>query len=98
TLANGNTGHKGVLTLASSLATYYTSDLVNTANNLSWCGKTWTINTAIDIAGLTCGGTKQDSAGYKRYILYYISGTSLQIGVSTADDVTSVDSTTYTKQ
>lgn len=98
TLADGNTAHKGVGTLASSLATYYTSDLVNTANTLSWCGKTWTINTAIDIAGLTCGGTEQDSAGVKRYILYYISGTSLQFGTSTADDVTSVDSTTYTKQ
>ena len=98
TLADGNTAHKGVLTLVSSLLTYYTSTLANTATNISYCGKEWVINSAQDIAGLTCGGTEKDSAGVKTYILYYINGTSLQFGTSTADDVTSVSSTVYTKQ
>ena len=98
TLADGNTAHKGVVTLVSSLLTYYTSTLVNAANSISNCGKEWVINSAKDIAGLTCGGTEQDSAGVKTYILYYINGTSLQFGTSTADNVTSVNSTVYTKQ
>jgi len=50
------------------------------------------------MAGLTCGGTEQDSAGVKTYISYYINGTSLQFGASSADNVTSVSSTEYTKQ
>ena len=98
TLADGNTAHKGVVTLASSLLTYYTSTLANSATSISYCGKEWVINTAKDIAGLTCGASKQDSAGVKTYILYYINGTSLQFGTSTADNVTSVSSTVYTKQ
>ena len=98
TLADGNTAHKGVVTLVSSLLTYYTSTLVNAANSISYCGKEWVINSAKDIAGLTCGGTEQDSAGVKTYILYYINGTSLRFGTSTADNVTSLDSVTYTKQ
>jgi len=98
TLADGNTAHKGVVTLVSTLLTYYTSTLANTATSDSFCGKEWVINTAIDIAGLTCGASKQDSAGVKTYILYYINGTSLQFGTSTADNVTSVSSTVYTKQ
>ena len=98
TLADGNTAHKGVVTLVSKLLTYYTSTLANTATSVSFCGKEWVINTAIDIAGLTCDGTEQDSAGAKTYILYYINGTSLQFGTSTADNVTSVNSTVYTKQ
>ena len=98
TLADGNTAHKGVVTLVSSLVTLYTSSYVNTFNSVSYCGKEWVVNTAIDIAGLTCGGTKQDSAGVKKYILYYINGTSLQFGSSSADNVTSVSSTEYTKQ
>ena len=98
TLADGNTAHKGVLTLVSNLLTLYTSSYVNIFNSISYCGKEWVINTAIDIAGLTCGGTEQDSAGVKTYILYYINGTSLQFGISTADNVTSLDSETYTKQ
>ena len=98
TLADGNTAHKGVGTLVSSLLTYYTSTLVNGANTLSLCGKEWVINSANDIAGLTCGGTEKDSAGVKTYFLYYINGTSLQFGTSTADNVTSVDAETYTKQ
>ena len=98
TLADGNTTHKGVVTLVSSLLTYYTSTLVNAANSISYCGKEWVINSAKDIAGLTCGGTEQDSAGVKTYILYYINGTSLRFGTSTADNVTSLDSVTYTKQ
>ena len=98
TLADGNTAHKGVLTLVSSLLTYYTSTLANTATSDSFCGKEWVVNTAIDIAGLKCGASTQDSAGAKTYILYYINGTSLQFGTSTADDVTSVSSTVYTKQ
>ena len=98
TLADGNTAHKGVLTLVSNLLTLYTSSYVNTFNSISYCGKEWVINTAIDIAGLTCGGTEQDSAGVKTYILYYINGTSLQFGSSSADNVTSVSSTEYTKQ
>ena len=98
TLADGNTAHKGVGTLVSTLLTYYTSTLVSGANTLSLCGKEWDINTAIDIAGLTCGASTQDSAGAKTYILYYINGTSLQFGTSTANNVTSVSSTVYTKQ
>ena len=98
TLADGNTAHKGVVTLVSSLLTYYTSTIVNAANFISYCGKEWVINTAIDLAGLTCGGTVQDSAGVKTYILYYINGTSLQLRTSTADNVTSVSSAEYTKQ
>ena len=98
TLADGNTAHKGVLTLVSNLLTLYTSAYVNIVNSISYCGKEWVINTAIDIAGLTCGGTVQDSAGVKTYILYYINGTSLQFGSSSADNVTSVSSTEYTKQ
>jgi hypothetical protein len=98
TLADGNTAHKGVVTLVSTLLTYYTSTLANTATSDSYCGKEWVINTAIDIAGLTCGASTQDSAGVKTYILYYINGTSLQFGISTADNVTSVSSTVYTKQ
>ena len=98
TLADGNTAHKGVVTLVSSLLTYYTSTLVNAANSISYCGKEWVINSAKDIAGLTCGGTEQDSAGVKTYISYYINGTSLQFGSSSADNVTSVSSTEYTKQ
>ena len=98
TLADGNTAHKGVVTLVSSLLTYYTSTLVNAVNSISYCGKEWVINSAKDIAGLTCGGTEQDSAGVKTYILYYINGTSLRFGTSTADNVTSLDSVTYTKQ
>ena len=58
----------------------------------------WVINSSNDVAGLTCGGTEQDSAGVKTYFLYYINGTSLQFGTSTADNVTSLDSETYTKQ
>ena len=58
----------------------------------------WVINSANDIAGLTCGASTQDLAGAKKYILYYINGTSLQFGTSTADNVTSVSSTVYTKQ
>ena len=98
TLADGNTAHKGVLTLVSSLLTLYTSSYVNIFNSISYCGKEWVINTAIDMAGLTCGGTEQDSAGVKTYISYYINGTSLQFGSSSADNVTSVSSTEYTKQ
>ena len=98
TLADGNTAHKGVLTLVSNLLTLYTSSYVNTFNSISYCGKEWVINTAIDMAGLTCGGTEQDSAGVKTYISYYINGTSLQFGSSSADNVTSVSSTEYTKQ
>ena len=98
TLADGNTAHKGVVTLVSTLLTYYTSTLANTATSDSYCGKEWVINTAIDIAGLTCGASTQDSAGVKTYFLYYINGTSLQFGISTADNVTSVSSTVYTKQ
>jgi hypothetical protein len=98
TLADGDTAHKGVGTLVSSLFTYYTSTLVNGANSISYCGKEWVINSANDIAGLTCGGTEKDSAGVKTYFLYYINGTSLQFGISTADNVTSLDSETYTKQ
>jgi hypothetical protein len=98
TLADGNTAHKGVVTLVSTLLTYYTSTLANTATSDSFCGKEWVINTAQDIAGLTCGASTQDSAGAKTYILYYINGTSLQFGTSTADNVTSVSSTVYTKQ
>ena len=98
TLADGDTAHKGVGTLVSSLLTYYTSTLVNGANTLSLCGKEWVINSAQDVAGLTCGVTEQDSAGVKKYFLYYINGTSLQFGTSTADNVTSVDAQTYTKQ
>ena len=98
TLADGNTAHKGVLTLVSSLLTLYTSSYVNTLDSISYCGKDWVINTAIDIAGLTCGGTEKDSAGVKTYISYYINGTSLQFGASSADNVTSVSSTEYTKQ
>ena len=98
TLADGNTAHKGVLTLVSSLLTYYTSTLANAATSISYCGKEWVINSAQDIAGLTCGGTEMGSAGVKTYILYYINGTSLQFGTSTADNVTSVSSTEYTKQ
>ena len=98
TLADGNTAHKGVVTLVSKLLTYYTSTLANTATSASFCGKEWVINTAQDIAGLTCGASTQDSAGAKTYILYYINGTSLQFGTSTADNVTSVSSTVYTKQ
>jgi hypothetical protein len=98
TLADGNTAHKGVVTLVSTLLTYYTSTLANTATSDSFCGKEWVINTAQDIAGLTCGASTQDSAGVKTYILYYINGTSLQFGTSTADNVTSVSSTVYTKQ
>ena len=98
TLADGNTAHKGVLTLVSNLLTLYTSSSVNTFNSISYCGKEWVINTAIDMAGLTCGGTEQDSAGVKTYISYYINGTSLQFGSSSADNVTSVSSTEYTKQ
>ena len=98
TLADGNTAHKGVLTLVSNLLTLYTSSYVNIFNSISYCGKEWVINTAIDQAGLTCGGTEQDSAGVKTYISYYINGTSLQFGASSADNVTSVSSTEYTKQ
>ena len=103
TLASGNTAHKGVITLVSNLLTLYTSSYVNIFNSISYCGKEWVINTAIDMAGLTCGGTEQDSAGVKTYISYYIylgnpNGTSLQFGTSTADNVTSVDAETYTKQ
>ena len=98
TLADGNTAHKGVLTLVSSLLTYYTSTLANSATSNSFCGKEWVINTAQDIAGLTCGASTQDSAGAKTYILYYINGTSLQFGISTANNVTSVSSKVYTKQ
>ena len=98
TLADGDTAHKGVGTLVSSLLTYYTSTSVNGANSISYCGKEWVINSANDIAGLTCGGTEQDSAGVKTYFLYYINGTSLQFGTSTADNVTSLDAETYTKQ
>ena len=98
TLADGNTAHKGVVTLVSTLLTYYTSTLANTATSDSFCGKEWVINTAQDIAGLTCGASTQDSAGAKTYILYYINGTSLQFGTSTADNVKSLDSETYTKQ
>ena len=98
TLADGNTAHKGVVTLVSTLLTYYTSTLANTATSDSFCGKEWVINTAQDIAGLTCGASTQDSAGAKTYILYYINGTSLQFGTSTADNVTSLSSTVYTKQ
>ena len=98
TLADGNTAHKGVVTLVSTLLTYYTSTLANTATSDSFCGKEWVINTAQDIAGLTCGASTQDSAGVKTYILYYINGTSLQFGTSTANNVTSVSSTVYTKQ
>ena len=53
TLADGNTAHKGVGTLVSSLLTYYTSTSVNGANSISYCGKEWVINSAQDIAGLT---------------------------------------------
>ena len=60
TLADGNTAHKGVLTLVSSLLTYYTSTLANAATSISYCGKEWVINSAQDIAGLTCDGTVQD--------------------------------------
>ena len=98
TLADGNTAHKGVVTLVSTLLTYYTSTLANTATSDSFCGKEWVINTAQDIAGLTCGASTQDSAGVKTYFLYYINGTSLQFGTSTANNVTSVSSTVYTKQ
>ena len=98
TLADGNTAHKGILTLVSSLLTIYTSSYVNNFNSESYCGKEWVINTAIDIAGLTCDNDLQDSAGVKTYILYYINGTSLQFGTSTADNVTSVGSTVFTKQ
>ena len=103
TLADGNTAHKGVITLVSNLLTLYTSSYVNIFNSISYCGKEWVINTAIDMAGLTCGGTEQDSAGVKTYISYYIylgnpNGTSLQFGSSSADNVTSVSSTEYTKQ
>ena len=98
TLADGNTAHKGVVTLVSTLLTYYTSTLANTATSDSFCGKEWVINTAQDIAGLTCGASTQDSAGAKTYILYYINGTSLQFGTSTANNVTSLDAETYTKQ
>ena len=98
TLADGNTAHKGVGTLVSSLLTYYTSTSVNGANSISYCGKEWVINSAQDIAGLTCGASTQDSAGVKTYFLYYINGTSLQFGISTANNVTSVSSTVYTKQ
>ena len=98
TLADGNTAHKGVVTLVSTLLTYYTSTLANTATSDSFCGKEWVINTAQDIAGLTCGASTQDSTGAKTYILYYINGTSLQFGTSTADNVTSVSSTVFTKQ
>ena len=98
TLADGNTAHKGVGTLVSKLLTYYTSTLVSAANTLSLCEKEWEINTAIDIAGLTCGGSEQDSAGLKTYFLYYINGTSLQFGTSSADNVTSLNAETYTKQ
>ena len=103
TLADGNTAHKGVLTLVSNLLTLYTSSYVNIFNSISYCEKEWVINTAIDLAGLTCDGTVQDSAGVKTYISYYIylgnpNGTSLQFGSSSADNVTSVSSTEYTKQ
>ena len=98
TLADGNTAHKGVVTLVSSLLTLYTSSYVNTFNSISYCGKEWVINTAIDIAGLTCGGTEQDSAGVKTYISYYINGTSLRFGSSSADNVTSLSSAEFTKQ
>ena len=98
TLADGNTAHKGILTLVSSLLTIYTSSYVNNFNSESYCGKEWVINTAIDIAGLTCDNSLQDSPGVKTYILYYINGTSLQFGQSTADNVTSVGSTVFTKQ
>ena len=98
TLADGNTAHKGVGTLVSKLLTYYTSTLVSAANTLSLCEKEWEINTAIDIAGLTCSGSEEDSAGLKTYFLYYINGTSLQFGTSSADNVTSLYAETYTKQ
>ena len=98
TLADGNTAHKGVITLVSNLLTLYTSSYVNTLDSISYCGKEWVINTAIDIAGLTCDGTVKDLAGTKTYILYYINGTSVQFGTSAADDVTAIFSTVYTKQ
>jgi len=96
TLDNGSTGRKFTMKVDSLVASMQTAAAVTYYNNYVLCvDSEWVLNTAKDYSGKTCGSTDYPAANTNIYGVYLLEGSSLLINT---DNITSVDSTVFTKQ
>ena len=73
------------MNLSTKTYTPQLSELVSWANTNSWCGESdWELNTAQDVAGMTCSSTTYSSSGHSYYGKYILDGDKLMPSVSSS--------------
>ena len=81
TFSSGLKGKKFTINIESFKLTPQSSSSVTTLNNASTCGSTdWSLNTAKDYTGLTCGSTTYAAKNTTTRGLYRLDGNNLTLG------------------
>ena len=81
TFTSGSTGHKFSLAVSTFTYTPTLASDVSTINAAVWCGySNWTLNTAKDYTGKTCGSTSYSVANTTYLGLYMLVGNNLFTG------------------
>jgi hypothetical protein len=86
TFVSGSTGHYFSVAVSTFTYTPTLASDVSTLNAASWCGySNWTLNTAKDYTGKTCGSTSYSVANTTYLGLYMLVGNNLFTGTYSSD-------------